>query len=372
MAYHTKAFLQNSQKDRQKVIEEMKHITERLLVIEKKQSSVSQELQEYLENKTDYAVSALSTYLKSSDVVKRFTTWTLDDVPNTERSWEVTRIFIQTAIMKRLQDVIATWEEENHVFSDARTSLIQYIQERFNFVEGQLRSLESYVVAKEAASLDSYLLRPSILYAADLILKPVWVTIALACIQFVLLATVPLLAGSVNLGALIERREYEKDKSGFMAKASGNYLTVAAREENLRSYVVEQLKECQVYLGQVVARIPELIEADKMLCQHLRDENRSQKEVEDSCRPLYERSLQLRNHMAMFGIKEVRIMEISSNDLEWKDDGSSLLGTGAFASVYRGKLKLREEEQPVALKVWKEQLNDSNASAFLAETDALR
>ena len=65
-------------------------------------------------------------------------------------------------------------------------------------------------------------------------------------------------------------------------------------------------------------------------------------------------------------------MEISTNDLEWLDDRSSLLGTGAFASVYRGKLKLPEKEQLVALKVWKDQLNDSNASAFLAEAETLR
>ena len=69
MAYHTKAFLQNSQKDRHNVIERMKLINKRLLKIEKQQSSVNKELQDYLENKTDYAVSKLSKYLKSSAVV---------------------------------------------------------------------------------------------------------------------------------------------------------------------------------------------------------------------------------------------------------------------------------------------------------------
>jgi len=375
MAYHTKAFLQNSHKDRQKVIERMMLITERLLMIEKQQSSVSHELQEYLENKTDYAVSMLSKYLKSSDVVGKFTSWTLDDVPNTEESWEVTRNFIQKAIMKRLQDVIATWEEEKHVFSDARTSLIQYFQDRFNLVEGQLRILESSVVAKDAASPSSDLLVPDNFSVAERVIigvtSPIWVPVGLV----VLIVSVPVV-GAMAVKEKYEdwakTREYEKDKSGFMAKASQEYLTEAAEEQNLRSYVVEQLKECEVCLRQVVARIPELIEADKMLCQQLRDENRSQKEIEDFYRPLYQRSLQLRDRMAMFGIKEVRTMDISCNDLEWKDDGSSLLGTGAFASVYRGKLKLHEEEQPVALKVWKEQLNDCNASAFLAETDALR
>ena len=375
MAYHTKAFLQNSHKDRQKVIDRMMLITERLLKIEKQQSSVEKELQDYLENKTDYAVSALSKYLKSSAVVEKFSSWTLDDVPDIEESWEVTRNFIQKAITKRLQDVIATWEEENHVFLEARTSLIQYFQERFHFVEGQLRSLENSVVAKEAASPSSDPLIPDNFSVAERVIigvtSPIWVPVGLV----VLIVSVPVvgaMAVKEKYQNWSKTREYEKDKSGFMVKASKEYLTEVAEEQNLRSYVVEQLKECQVCLRQVVARIPELIAADKMLCQQLRDENRSQKEIEDFYRPLYQRSLQLRDRMAMFGINEVRTMEISSNDLEWEDDRGSLLGTGAFASVYRGKLKLPEKNQPVALKVWKEQLNDSNASAFLAEAETLR
>ena len=375
MAYHTKAFLQNSSKDRQNVIDRMMLIGERLSKIEKQQSSVSQELQEYLDHQTDYAVSALSKYLKSSDAVQKFTSWTMDDVPNTEERWEVTRNFIQKALTKRLQDVIATWEEEKHVFSEARTSLIQYFQDRFNFVEGQLQVLESSVVAKDAARPSSDPLDPDNLSVAERVIigvtSPIWVPVGLV----VLIVSVPVV-GAMAVKEKYEdwakTKEYEKDKSGFMAKASEEYLTEASKDQNLRSYVVEQLKECQVCLKQVVARIPELIEADKMLCQQLREEYRSQKEIEDDYRPLYQRSLELRDQLAMFGIKEVRTMDFDCNNLEWKDDGGSLLGTGAFASVYRGKLKLHHGETPVALKVWKEHLNGTNASAFLAEMDALR
>ena len=375
MAYHTKAFLQNSHKDRQQIIERMTLITERLLEIEKQQSSVNKELQDYLENKRDYAVRTLSNYLKSSAVVKQFTSWTLDDVPNTEESWEVTRNFIQKAIKERLHDVIASWEEENHVFSEASSSLIQYFQERFHFVEGQLKNLETSVVAEDGASPSSDPLVADKFSAAERVIigvtSPIWVPVGLV----VLIVSVPVV-GAMTIKEKYENwsktREYEKDKSGFMAKASKEYLIEAAEEQNLRSYVVEQLRECEVFLRQVVARIPELIAADKLLCQQLRDENRSQKEIEDFYKPLYRRSLQLRDRMAMFGINEVRTMEISSHDLEWQDDSSSLLGAGAFASVYRGKLKLPEKEQPVALKVWKDQLNDYNASAFLAEAEALR
>ena len=374
MAYATKAILDNSLKDRQKVIERMRRM-ERLLTIEKQQSSVKKELQDYLENKTDYAVRALSKYLKSSDVVEKFTSWTSDDVLNTEESFDVARNFIRKAIMKRLQDVIATWEEENHVFSDARTFLIQYFQERFNILEGELPNLVSSVVAKDAASPSSDPFVPDNFSVAERVIvgvtSPIWVPVGLV----VLIVSLPVLGAMAvkkKYKKWAKAREYEKDKSGFMAKASEEYLTEAAEEQNLRSYVVEQLKECEVCLTQVAARIPESIEIAKMLCQQLRHENRSQKEIEDFCKPLYQRSLQLKDHMAMFSFKEVLTMDISCNDLEWRDDGSSLLGTGAFASVYRGKLKLREEEQPVALKVWKEQVNAANASALLAETSALR
>ena len=375
MAYHTKAFIHNCHKDRSNVIDRMMLINERLVMIQKEQSSVNKKLQEYLENKTDNAVSALSKYLKSSDVVEQFTSWTMDDVPGTEESWEVTKSYMQKALMKRLQDVIVAWEEEYHVFAEARTSLIHYFQQRFNFVEGQLRNLESSVLAEDTESPANGSLGTESFTVAERVIigvtSPIWVPVGLV----VLIVGVPVvgaLAVKEKLQDWSKTREYEKDKCGFMAKASKEYLAEATEEQNLRSYVVEQLKESQVCLKQVIARIPELIEADKMLCQQLIDEHRSKKEIQDFYRPLYQRSLQLRERLAMFGIKDVRTMDFSCKDLEWKDDRSSLLGAGAFASVYRGKLKLREGEQPVALKVWKEELNDSNASAFLAETDTLR
>ena len=375
MTYQTKAFIDNSHKDRSKVTERMMFITESLEKIEKQQSSVNKELQEYLEKKTDNAVSALSEYLKSSNVVEQFTSWTVDDVPNMEESWEVTKHYIQKALAKRLEEEMAAWEEENHVFADARTSLNQYIQQRFSFVVGQLQNLETSVLAEDAPYPESGSLATKTFTVAQRVFigvtSPIWVPVGLVA----LIVSAPVVGAMAIKGKLEDWsnvRKYEKDKCGFMEKASKKYLTEVAEEQNLRSYVEEQLNESQTFLRQVVARLPELIKAAKMLCQRLIDENRSRKEIEDFYKPLYQRSLRLRERLVLFGIKEVCTMDISCSDLEWKDDESALLGTGAFAYVFRGKLKLQEGEQPVALKVWKEQLNYSNASAFLSETETLR
>ena len=347
-------------------------------MIEKQQSSVAKELQDYLQNKTDDAFRLLSKNLKSPDVVAQFSSWTLDDVSDAGESWVMTNHYIQKAFKKRLQNVIAAWEEDHHVFADTRTSLVKYFQQRFSYVEGQLRYLESSFVdfvADEAAVPKTGLLAPENFRVAEKVIigvtSPIWVPIGLVA----LIVSAPVVGVKALMKKLEHRRnikEYKKDKCGFLAKASKDFLSVAAEEKSLRSYVEEQLKESQLCLKQFLVRIPLLIEADKLLCQQLGDEIRLQKEIEDFYQPLYQRSLDLRGNMALFDIQELRTMDIRCNDLEWKEDESSLLGRGKFTSVYRGKLKVQKGEQPVALKVKQDKLNSSNANAFLVETETLR
>ena len=375
MALHTTAFVRNSSEDRKKVIDRMKFVTDRLQSIEREQGTVGKQLQLHLQKMTDKAVSALSTYLKSSEVMQQFSSWTLDEVPKTEESWEITQDYIQNALMRRLREKIREWEEKNHVFSNARASLIQKFQERFRYVEGQLRTLEGSVLAGGVTRSTS---GPSVSNDFSVAQKviigvtsPIWFPIGLV----VLVVGVPVLGAIAFKGKLEnwnKTRQYNNDKCAFMSKASQEYLNEVVQEQHLRPFVMEQLKEARVCLKQVLDRIPQLIEEDKMLCQQLKDENRSKKDVEDFYTPLLEKSVQIRNEMALFGIKEVGIMDISCDDLEWQDDAH--LGTGASAAVYRGKLKIRGEDKPVdvAVKVWNEELNEGTASGFLSEAEILR
>ena len=375
MALQTKAFIRNSSEDRKNVTDRMIYITDRLQSIERQQGTVSKELQSYLENKADHAVSALSRYLKSPEVMQQFSSWTLDDVPNTEESWELTKKYIQQLQMERLVEVIKEWEEMNHVFSDARASLIQYFQERLSYVKGQLRTLEGHVVAEDAASFGSDPLASDDFSVAGKVISGVTSPILVPVSLVVPVGNVPVV-GARSVKEKLENwnkiRQYNKDKCAFMAEASQEYLNEAAEEQHLKSYVMEQLKEAQVCLKQVLDRIPQLIEESKMLCQKLRDKNRSNKELKDFYKLLHEKSLQIRGEMALFRIKEVGIVDISCDDLEWQDHAP--LGRGAFATVYRGKLKIRGEDKPVdvALKEWKEELTRSTASSFLSEAEILR
>ena len=78
--------------------------------------------------------------------------------------------------------------------------------------------------------------------------------------------------------------------------------------------------------------------------------------------------------MAVFGFTEVFANEISSNELKWKEDASHRLGYGAFASVYKGRMRKPGAHQTmrVALKVCYEALDETNASETMTEVQLLR
>ena len=375
MTLHTEAFIRNSTEDRKNVTERMMIITDRIQSIERQQGTVRKELQSRLLTKATHAFRKLSTYIKSPEVMRKFSTWTLNDVPKTEESWEMTMNSIHRALEKRLLREIQEWEEKNHVFSDARASLIQNFQERFHYVEGQLRTLERSVLAGGAASSASGpLASDGFSIAKKFIIgvtSPIWFPVGLV----VLVVSVPVL-GAMAVKEKLEdwnkTRRYNRNKCAYMAKVSKEYLNDAVEEQLLKPFVMEQLREAQVCLDQVLDRIPQLIKEDKMLCQQLKDEKRSKKDVEDFYTPLLNESRQIRNEMALFGIKEIRTMDISCDELEWQDDAH--LGSGAFAAVYRGKLKIRGEDKPVdvAVKVWNDELNEGTASGFLSEAEILR
>ena len=167
-------------------------------------------------------------------------------------------------------------------------------------------------------------------------------------------------------------KNYERDKCAFMAEASADYLDDVTDETVLKLFVKDQLKEAKLCLKQIEARIPDLIEADKMLCRQLGDERRSQKEIKELYQPIISEASDIRGHLAVFALKEIGATDISSKELDWNEDMLSRIGCGAFASVYQGKVRRQRKEQIVALKICSEVLDSKNASLIMAEIELLR
>lgn len=349
-------------------------VIQRLRVIETQQNEVVAELKKHLRSFVDDALQKLSEYLSSEQVRARFTSWNLDEVPNVERSWEATDNQIMKTLSRRLQEIIKEWEEDNQVFARARESLLKHFQKRFRYVEVQLRDLQCAVTDENIDVPQDTPLENGFSFGEKVIIgvtSPIWVPLGL----------VALVIGSPIVGiiAIKEKiednkkiKKYKADKCAFMTKLSAEYLKAARNEMILRTYVKEQLAEAKLCLNQIEARIPELIRGDRMLCEQLARETRSQQEIVEQYQPIMNEGSELSGHLALFGFNYVFGNEIRNEELGWMEDTSHRLGCGMFSAVYEGRMTKEETTQPVALKVFHDALCIKNSSEVMAEVQLLR
>ena len=352
----------------------MNSIIRRLNQIEGKATEMKKELRNHLEVRVKRAVHELSEYLKSEEIRVRFNSWTLHEVPKKGSSWEETNSNITKALKKRLQEIIEQWEEDNLVFSDARKSLLQHSQQRYNIVEGELRNLQCAVTNEKLDVPESILPKEGLTTVEKAVIgvtSPIWVPVYL--LTFLIGAPVVGMVEIINkMKERSRKKEYETDKCAFMARTSADYLDDATKENVLKLFVDDQMKEAELCLKKIEDRIPELIEADKILCEELSHVSRSQIVIQEIYQPILDQASDIMGRLAVFALKEIRAIDISSDELHWNEDTSPRLGCGSFGTVYLGQMRRQGEEQTVAVKVCREELEERNASLILEEIERLR
>ena len=201
--------------------------------------------------------------------------------------------------------------------------------------------------------------------------SPIWVPVSLVT----LLLGGPMVGMKEVKHKLKDKRRirgYKVDKCTFMTEGSADFLDEATNESVLRVFVEKQVNEAKLCLEQIGARIPELIEADKMLCIALGDVSCSQEEIKKVYQPIVDEASDIRGHLAVFALDSIRATDISGEELDWREEISSRLGCGVFATVYQGKMRWQREEKTVALKVCRQELDAHSASPIMAEVEILR
>lgn len=346
----------------------------RIKQIEEDKDDAMRELLCHLNSQVQKTVDTLINHLKSDDIQRKFSTWSDDEVVTNVQSWHVAQHEILKVLESRLRSFIEEWEEDNQVFAKTMASLKQRIVARWNLVEYQLRQMENDVIEDRNATIR--LSKPSYsdpeLTAGEKfwigVTSPIWlpVTIAVGALAVPLLGIIAIKDKVTDANKL---KKYEKDRQGFLAEASIQYLKEMATQSNMLPFVKSQLDEATRYLHHMQARLPEIIEADRKLISQLEKETRSTEEICKFYKPIYEESFVIKGELELFGLNEIRRMDIDCQSLKKGDR----LGEGAFGVVYGGKWKKSESVQiDVALKISSENINCYNVSAFLEEEAFLR
>lgn len=379
----SKVFLKLAASNREECKQKMTEAFSRLEKIKKQGDMVIEEFAKDLEASFTEVVKQLTKFLSSDDAVKRFITWKPEEVPVKSSSCKDTKhVQITKVLSSRLRELIEKWEEDNKVFASVQESFLQRIQQQFNTVAVQLDELQRLASGFTWGSTrqdDSWTrpwpwmlgagaffgsLKLTIFFGAenrDRLLRP---------FKFAPSAFEKFLSAITKIfRQCTMNKEY---KSGFMESSSKTYLTVASKEEVVTNFVKDKLSGLTCLLDEIKHHLPKLIEADKKLYRKLKTDKRSSENLRKVYQPLKDEGSTLRGELTEFGIRNVCAVDIKSNELLWREDVPSRLGSGACGAVYQAQLKRNEDVKTVALKVYKEELSASNASAVVDEVECLR
>ena len=340
---------------------------------------VTKDLHKDLEGHINDVVTQLSKYLSSDDTKSRFILWNPKELPPAETSWKETEDKIKSLLSKRLEEIIQKWEEDNMLFKNANESFLQHIQQRFTSLVGELVELQRSVTKNDPKGSNqnlSWMISPisgTITAVSGIALKLGRFStpgMIIGSVVAVSSAVVLLTKGTSDRYNL---KKYKEDREAFMAEKSASFLADAAQTNNVKKLVEDNLRGLKDNLAKIEANLPQLIEADKKLYEDLQAEERSH---DDLCRvyqPIKDKVSKLIEQLVVYGIKNVCDDQIKSEELIWKEEKFSHLGSGAFGAVYEGQMGSHEKAKvAVTLKVYKDEFFASNAIEVMDEVQYLR
>ncbi|CAH3130379.1 unnamed protein product [Porites lobata] len=370
-----KMFVVNASRSNEEINQKMKEVNHRLEVIGKDQRKVIKDLHGSFNEKVNGVVQQLCEYLSSEEVIEEFTSRSSDKLQDLdeEMSWKEVEEEITTVLSSLFQEIVERWEDENRVFANARLFLMQKFQDCYDGVESELQNLQSDATGVHggAGISEKKTFRFHFSIPRKALMQMMIFTVGAL---FYIAEAIDDVFDSELLDFL--ENLFEPDVEKFWTKTSTNFLATRRKNKELRKFVQDKLRDAKLYLDHIEECLPALIEADrelyKQLSRKLLEETRSKEKTKDRYEPILVKGSQLRDQLALFGITDVCVVKIDREELDWKEEMSSHLGSGAFAAVYKGTMTRREEVTTVALKVCKEALNADNASEIMQEMKILR
>ena len=364
-------FVVNASRSNEETNQKMKEINHRLQAIGKDQKKVIKNLHGSFNDKVNGVVQQLCEYLSSKEVTEEFTSQSWDEFPYLDdlAGWKEAEKEITTVLSSQFQEIVKRWEEENQVFANARLFLMSMFENCYDGVQFELQNLQSDATGIGISEKKTFRFHFSIARKAFMKIR----SVAVGTLLFIADKIDEVFDSELgySVGDFCEF-----DEESFMKKASMNFLAKRRKNKELRRFVEDKLRVAKQYLDQIEERLPALVEADRELYEKLSrkllEETPFEKKTKARYQPIFVDGSQLRDQLALFGITDVCVAKIDREELDWKEEMSSRLGSGAFAAVYKGTMRRREEVTTVALKVCNGELNADNASEIMQEMKILR
>ena len=334
----------NAGRDRKKVTNNMTTILHRLEVLERQQTQLIDRIRIGMTARANEVETKLCEFLNSEDLRRQFIYQFSGSAPSISE------------LDEELQVILQKWEDKNHVFANAFSLPLQRFLEQHNLAKMQILNLQRDIseVSMATPIYPHCKLSASVVFMLDLFVERLGIY------------------GGMS-GYLVELDPITGKMMRFSTlslRMKESFLQCVINGDAAKSMVNEMLKKHLKRLEQIGSQVPQMIQANRKLCEELRNNKQSHKETIELYESIKNSAFAIRGHLAEFGLREA--CAHCNEELQWKDDPSSILGHGTFASVYKGKMRRRGCEQKVAVKVCRKPLDVENASFIVEEMTLLR
>ena len=332
------------------------------------------ELSQHQSQKIQEIIAKLAAHFKSAETIKKFCDWSKDEVPAALTTWQETKSEALKYVSARTQQFVQQWEDDEHEFTKAQVSLIQYCIEKYDVMAEEIHKVEEQAFFDESeadVSQDEKVTQSNSREST----APTWLRQGLASV----VVSSPRVFS--KLGAKLKKmthyktklESYNDDPCSYMSKRSRKCLKVIATEDRLLPFINAQLEDAVQFLKQIKEKIPQLRESDEQLYQQLLKDKRSNTEIQEVYEPLKIKTKVLQRCLTVYDINEVRKSDFTDEELKCDEKWESIIGEGSYATVYRGVLHRKgQAEVEVALKRYRDPLTTNNVWHFVDEERALR
>ena len=368
--FHTKLVVDNAMKD--DLARKLALAIEKLAKIKHEHYESMKSLEEEFEIKKRDTVDKLSEYV-SSDIFKiDVTSWSEDQCPQQEKSWEETEKKIDETIKQRFIEEIEKWETENNIIAGARKSLYGKLTRQKNLLHMRIQNVEDYIVQDAAPVQNSDETRSLYNWQKILIgvLSPIWAPMALVFGIFSL-PFLSVIAIRNAVQAAGDKVSYKNNMPSYMAKKSEEFLHYCINQMIFHPFVLQQLQEINKDMVNAKHEITEIIAANKLYLWKLIEESALIEKDAKIYAHVCVNCSNIRGELSVFAIEDVWLSDISFKNLEW--EARALIYRGAFADVFKARMITTDEGWlNVSLKVCNKVLTTKNATILLAEEQTLR
>ncbi|XP_076095900.1 uncharacterized protein LOC143066919 isoform X2 [Mytilus galloprovincialis] len=358
--------------DKQEMTKQMEEIKRNMHALGEKSKQTIDDLRRELQYEIIQLHKTTSEVLSSPNMRSILNDWKQDECP---RPGNYKKLAKEAAdkISSRVSAELNKWEKEQRVVHSLKEKMIKKFKRDCDLLEDQIEAIEGTFLGEHDKKIVRDLYK-SIKKQAPV--KSIWKKAKRDDID-----EIKGLGGAVAVvcSAIASKKQfrekfksYKKENSTKkMVEATDLFIESIVHGNELQDKISHYLKKLVKGVDEIAKKIPEFLKADSQLLEKL---THSVRQADDNLHTMYPQFISsgqtMQGELDLFFVYHIMDMDYRLSDVEW--DRNDLLGSGSFADVYKGHLKLSSHTEIVALKYCKDPLSERVVSDILLEDRTLR